>query len=241
MWGDAKNVAKMYERFCWQEQGIVLEHSDTSSENPVELNHSFAGNGTVSSVNDELSVPGQLFQPNPVFEKYRQLSRIGTGDVIIRNFIVLNEAGIQGASFEYDEKLTLCYLLEVCKPVDSDFVLGVRFRDIKGNFVYSANDINRIHRIKGAPGDSIFVSTEFRIPLAHQDYVLLTGIFGFKDGNAFVDGVYDYSRSVIWDVIEDAAYLTVHPCKVMPLAGPVNTCFDLKVRKLDQDAKNRCN
>jgi hypothetical protein len=90
-----------------------------------------------------------------------------------------------------------------------------------------------IHRIEGAPGDRLVLSTDLRVPLAHQDYVILTGIFGFQDGNAFLDGIYDYSRSVIWDVIEDAGYLKVHPCKTMPLAGPVHAAINLRVQKLN--------
>ena len=111
--------------------------------------------------------------------------------------------------------------------------MGIRFRDLKGSFVYSAIDINRIHRLTGVPGDTIVVSANIRIPLSHQDYVVLTGVFGFQDGNAFVDGIYDFCRSVIWDVIEEAAYLTVRPYKVMPLPGPVNACLDLRIEKVD--------
>src|SRR6185436_8277518 len=164
--------------------------------------------------------------------KNRDRSRIGTEDVIIRNFIVLNEAGLQVTSCDYNEKLTLYYLLQVCRAVSSDFILGIRWRDLKGNFIYSANDINCIHRIDAAPGDRLVASTNLRMPLTAQDYVLLTGIFGFKEGTALTAGVYDYSRSVIWDVIEDAFYLRVHPCKAMPLPGPVNVSFDLEIKKI---------
>ena len=145
---------------------------------------------------------------------------------------MLNEAGVQITSCEYDDKLTLYYLLEVCRSVNSDFILGVRLRDLKGTFIYSANDIHSVHRIEGVAGDRYLISTDLRMPLAHQDYVILTGIFGFKDGIAFASNTYDYSKSVIWDVIEEAAFLKLYPCKVMPLAGPVNACFDLKVTKL---------
>jgi len=123
--------------------------------------------------------------------------------------------------------------LEVCEPVHSDFVLGFRIRDIKGIFVYSANDIHTTHRIEAGPGDRYVVSTDIKIPLTHQDYVVLTGIFGFRDGLAFSNGGYDFSKSLIWDVIEDAAYLKVHPCKIMPMVGPVNASFNLKLVRLD--------
>ena len=87
--------------------------------------------------------------------------------------------------------------------------------------------------MEAVPGDRFVVSTNIKIPLTHQDYVVLTGVFGFNGGIAFAGGNYDFSKSVIWDVIEDAAYLKVHPHKLMPLAGPVNTSFDLKVKKIN--------
>ena len=218
MWGDAKEVSKEYEKFCWQAQGVVLQASEVAENKLSETPSLQAVSTDVSS-----SVPSMLFEPNPTFETNRQRSRMGTGDVVIKNFLMLNKEGFTTSSCEYDENLALYYLLEVCKPVNSDFILGFRLRDLKGNFIYSANDINSIHRIEAVPGDRFVVSTNIRIPLAHQDYVVLTGVFGFNDGMAFSNGAYDFSKSVIWDVIEDAAYLKVHPYKLMPMAGPVNT------------------
>jgi hypothetical protein len=116
--------------------------------------------------------------------------------------------------------------------VNSDFIVGIRFRDIKGNFVYSSNDITTIHRLEAKPGDRFVASTDIRMPLESQDYVILTGIFGFKDGLAFSAGVYDFSRSVIWDVVEDAAYIRVHPYKLMSLPGPVHLASVLKLEKI---------
>jgi homopolymeric O-antigen transport system ATP-binding protein len=231
MWGDAKDVAKQYERFCWQEEGVVLQYSGSSSESKA-VKQSTVENGAEIGIDSEFSIPPQLFEPNPVFEKNRERSRIGTEDVVIRNLIVLNEAGLEATSCDYNEQLTLYYLLEVCKAVSSDFILGIRWRDLKGNFIYSANDINCIHRVEAVPGDRLVASTNLRMPLTSQEYVLLTGVFGFKDGMAFTAGVYDYSRSVIWDVIEDAFYLRVHPCKAMPLPGPVNASFHLRLKKI---------
>ena len=230
-WGEAKQVAKEYERFCWREEGVVMQNARQSQDNNL-LKQSVTESSSRTSFGRDCSVPSVLFEPNPVFEKNRETSRIGTGDVIIRNFLVLNEAGLQVTSCEYDEKLTFYYLLEVREPVSSDSILGVRLRDLQGNFVYSANDISCIHRIEADRGDRIIVSTELRMPLASQDYVVLTGVFGFRDGMAFNAGVYDYSRSVIWDVIENAFYLKVHPCKIMPLPGPVNATFNLKLKKI---------
>lgn len=228
MWGDAKEVAKGYEKFCWQAQGVVMQPPEIVENELVETPSLQASGAGVSS-----SVPPMLFEPNPAFEKNRKNSKMGTGDVIIKNFLMLNKEGFITSSCEYDENLMLYYLLEVCEYVNSDFILGFRLRDLKGNFIYSANDLNSIHRIEAAPGDRFIVSTNIKIPLTHQDYVVLTGVFGFNDGSAFTNGVYDFSKSIIWDVIEDAAYLTIRPHKLMPLVGPVNTSFDLEVKKIN--------
>lgn len=231
LWGEAKEVSKHYERFCWEEQGIVLNHSDISNnDEPLALSSS---KPVLRRAASSIFAPPQLFETNPVFTANRWRTRMGTGDVVIRNFIMLSEEGNPATSFEYNEQISLHYLLEVCRPVNSEFILGIRLRDLKGHFVLSANDINSVHRIVGAVGDQFVMSAHMRLPLAHEDYVVLTGIFGFKDGAAFSGGAYDYSKSVIWDVIEDAAFIKVQLCKVMPLPGPVNDSINIIISKID--------
>jgi len=58
-------------------------------------------------------------------------------------------------------------------------------------------------------------------------------VFGFNDGTAYTNGMYDFSKAVIWDQIEDATYIRVLPHKFMPLPGPVNTTYKLEVRKIN--------
>jgi lipopolysaccharide transport system ATP-binding protein len=229
LWGDAKDVAKQYERFCWQEQGVVLENSAlVESRIPEPLNSKV----NVSSVPP--AVLSMLFAPNLTFEKNRDRSRGGTGDVIIKNFLMLNEEGYAVSSCEYNEELTLCYLLEVRRPVDSDFIIGVWFRDLKGNSVYSANDLTKIHNLAAVEGESFVVWTKLRVPLGHQDYEVHTSIFGFKGGEAYSGQKYDFSRAVIWDMTDSAAYLTVRPYKLMPVAGPVGASFDLRIERIEK-------
>ena len=227
MWGDAKEVAKSYEKFCWQEQGVVLE---TPEDEKKEISH--LPKFSSKEVNGLGNVPNLLFEPNPTFEENRRSSSMGTKAIIVKNFLMLNEGGAIALACEYNEKLRLYYLLEANERVDSDFILGFRMRDVKGNFVYSACDMNLVQRMEASPGDQFVLSTTVNIPLAHQDYVILTGVFGFKDGRAFKDSVYDFSQALIWDVIEDAAFLKVYPHKIIPMPGPVNVSFDLKVEKI---------
>ncbi len=228
MWGDAKHVCKEYEKYCWREQGVIMESVELQ-ENEMQENNDEKSNDSKNSP----SLPAMLFEPNPAFEKNREQSRTGTGDVIIKNFLILNKEGAPVSTCEYNENLWLYYLLEICRRVNSDIILGIRIRDLKGNFIYSANDIDSIHKIEGEPGDRFVISTNISVPLTHQDYVILTGVFGFNDGNAFTNGVYDFTKSVIWDVIEDAAYIKVVPHRLMPLAGPAHTSFKLDLIKIN--------
>lgn len=230
-WGEAKTVAREYEKYCWQAQGVVLHATEEETiAEPTQPKH--LGPKQMPR-NSELPPLALLYQSAPLFETNSGRSRAGTGTVVVTSFLVLNQLGVPVTSCDYDEKLALHLLLEVRKPVKSDFVFGLRLRDLKGNFVYAANDLNALHRIEALPGEKLAISTELRIPLTHQDYVLSIAIFGFNDGVAFIDGIYDYSRAVIWDMVEDAAFLKVHPCKIMPAAGPVHTTIDLKVTALE--------
>ena len=230
-WGTATHVAFDYEKFCWQEQGVVLQPKQVivTKDNGVDP----AKDSPTNDQDGFPSLPPMLFEPNPIFQANRQRSRLGTAAVVIRNFLMLKKDGSPALACDFDENLALHYLLEVCEPVNTDFVIGVRLRDLKGHFVYSANDINSIQRMEAKPGDRFVVSTNLRIPLTHQDYVVSMAVFGFKDGTAYTNGAYDFSKAVIWDQIEDAAYLTVHPHTFMPLPGPVNTTFKLEVRKIN--------
>jgi lipopolysaccharide transport system ATP-binding protein len=228
MWGDAKDVSTQYERFCWQEEGVVIQTSDPPNVGELSEALNFHENRSGRLTN----TPSILFEPNPSFEANYHRSRFGTGAVVIKNFLLLNGEGFEASSCDYDEILSFFYLLEVCEPVNSDFILGIRLRDTKGNFVYSSNDISTIHRLEAKPGDRFVASTDIKMPLESQDYVVLTGIFGFKDGLAFSAGVYDFSRSVIWDVVEDAAYIRVHPFKLMSLPGPVHMASVLRLERI---------
>ena len=236
LWGDAKTVSKEYERFCWQEQGVALNSSSSSS--PPTSQENTDGDLIAYSGNKSIvlnSVPSLLFDGNHIFEQNRLRSRIGTGAVIIRNFLVMNEAGEVVTDCNYDEELRVYAYLELCASVDSQFILAVRLRDLKGTFIYSINDLTSFHDMRGVVGDKFVASFSMRLPLHHQQYVISTAIFGFRSGNAFPHGSYDFSQAVIWDSIDDAAYIAVRQYIKMPLAGPVHISADLRLQRVTRN------
>jgi lipopolysaccharide transport system ATP-binding protein len=230
LWGEAKEVAKMYERFCWQEQGVILDgerDGETGAEaSPPQLSNLGRLRGPADVV------PQVLLQPNPVFDANRKRSRIGTGVVVIDNFVITKTDGTPTDSCEYNEALDFLYLGRVCLDVDSEFVLSVRLRDVKGNHVISAHDIHHTHRLMAKKGARFFARFTLNLPLHHQQYVVMTGIFGFQGGQSRLAGSYDFGLADLWEVVEDAAYLQVNPCPIMPLPGPVHVTSPLHFHSL---------
>lgn len=217
MWGEAKTVAKEYEKFCWKEQGIVVADQPDAPKTSAQTNAA-----TQAPLPVPTEGPPELWQPNPVFAANRSRARVGTGAVIIRNLLLANSTGEITTAFEYDDLVTFHYSLELNEDVDSDFILSVRFRDLKGNFVYAAHDVECLSHLRAKKGSRIWARTAIRVPLHHQGYSLHVAIFGFQSGEAFHLGTYDFSQSVFWDVIEEAAFIEIKRCKTMPLPGPVH-------------------
>ena len=238
MWGEAKEVAKMYERFCWQEQGVVMGDNgapgtggEVASQPSAELTHLAAA--------PDNEIPRVLLQPNPEFEARRASSRIGTGAVVVDNFVITRADGTPAISCDYNEPLEFLYRYHACADVDSEFVLSVRVRDLKGNQVISAHDIYNTHRLTARKGDHFFARFTLNLPLHHQDYVVMTGIFGFQGGQSRLASSYDFGLADVWDVIEDAAFLRVRPCPAMPLPGPVHVTTALHFRPFPAAAASR--
>ena len=54
----------------------------------------------------------------------------------------MNEAGEVGNLVHTTMNNPVLPYLELCESVDSEFVLGVRLRDLKGTFIYSIERLN---------------------------------------------------------------------------------------------------
>ena len=205
-WGDAKRVSKEYEKYCWKEQGI-------SFVDEPKLAPSIYPEGLPVGLK-ELS--DKQFTPLPHSDRY------GTKDVTIIYFEIRNHKGEIVNSCSYGEELTLVYHIEAQNDVDSDAIIGILFRDKRGVNIYAAHNFEDNVRLSLKKGQAIVASSKLGVPLTHQDYIIQVGIFGFKEGDRYSSGQYDFSRAVIWDLIEKATVLTVMPNRPQPLSGPVH-------------------
>lgn len=217
MWGEAKTVAKEYEKFCWQESGVQAVAAPRDLVVPK------------AAVPSAEAPPPEWQQTVHLLEQHNHLlpitdpgSRLGNGSITLEALVLTNAAGDPARQFEYDETVGLSYRIRAHAAIDSECIIGIRLRDKHGNHVLSIQDLKTIHRLKLAAGETAHVRTFFRLPLTHGDYILRTGLFGFRDGLARPDGIYDFGRAELWDVREDAAHLTIRPWSEMPLAGPVH-------------------
>ncbi|MDI1249071.1 MAG: ABC transporter ATP-binding protein [Lacunisphaera sp.] len=224
MWGEAKQVAKEYEKFCWQEQGVTAAGPGrrTDSTPPLPAKTRPAGRPP-ASWDTSVQLVGEHNHLLPVIDPS---TRLGNGMVVIAALVLARADGQPAQEFDYDEPLVVHYQLRACEPVDSEFLVGIRLRDKHGNHVISVQDLHTTHRLSLSAGGVAYGRVEFRLPLTHGDYLMRTGVFGFTDGLARPDGHYDFSRAILWDVREDAAHLTVRPWAGMPLAGPVHVHAD---------------
>jgi len=244
-WGEAKSVAREYEKFCWREQGVVTEsapepetESGPASAAPADPTPATAAVRPIADPAVPAPSAVDVFGPPPaaLFSapqlKHDSSARYGTGAVRIERLLLTDQHGEPRTRFEFNETATLHFLLVARDPIDSDIVIGVRVKDTKENFLLSTQDISAQHRLTGAAGARYYAATTFSLPLTHDRYLIKTGIFGFHEGESRPGGRYDYSRAVLWDIIEDGPAFEVAVCPTMPLVGPVHAHSDLRLAPL---------
>jgi len=227
MWGEAKTVAREYEKFCWAEAGTVV--------NPP-ANTTVAAAATPLPASIQAGADGLealLLAPNPSFQQSADSDRYGTKVATIRNMVTTDAAGQQATRFAFNDTIQLHYLVQLHADIDSELVLGIRLKDLQDNFVYSVQDIVTPHRLQGRAGQLLHLSTSFPLPLTHGKFVIKTGFFGFMEGVARIDGHYDYGRAIIWDVIESCAVIEIDVFPFMPLCGPAHAHAELTMKFLD--------
>ncbi len=173
-------------------------------------------------VKNGLPIPPNMFEPNRRFELLADESRFGTGDIIIRNFLLTDMDGKIKLTFDYNEQIICHYLIEAIRSIDSDYVLGIRIRNIRDEFLLSFNDLKCTQHLTLRDGELAYFTANIRLPLSKGKYIIRTGIFGFKDGKAFQNEYYDFGQAIIYDVIETAAFIEVNSFSSFELVGPVH-------------------
>ncbi len=236
MWGDAKEVCKEYEKFCWKKQGIEIGTEGSKAEK-IELSPEVlkALNDGVEDGLDERGIPNSLFLPNPDFDNIlASHERYGTGELHILNYLLTDSGGIVKKTFDYNEIIHIWCIAEIKKNVDSDFAFGVTVKDLKGNVVFQLQDTYKINHLNALAGDIHVFSFKFKASLTHSTFSIRSGIVAYKGGHAFSGFQYNFNELVVWDMLETAALFSINQCPLYPIGGPVSfsdKLFTLKIEK----------
>lgn len=208
-WGEAKEVARAYEKFCWQEQGIPF-----TAETPSK-GMSVASAPAVTPVGQFLSASMDAFVRRTAG------SRIGTGALKLLNCRLFGEDGAPLETVSFNQEAEWHLLFTAQQNVESDIVLGLAIFDVKGDRIAGVQNVQDNLRLTLPAGGSVMARIRMRFPLTAGKYTARVTLLGFQDGRRLVQGVYDFNRSIIWEQVTDAAFFEVAYHAPFPIAPPV--------------------
>ena len=205
MWGDAKQVARCYEKYCWVSSGLQVGNENSA---PSQVG------GSVSAVD---SVAARDHSGDTISS-----TNYGTKEVEIYSISLQDTAGNRISECDYNQQLIIKLQIVANVNISSEYLVGVRFRNVKGDWVLAANNFNCVRHLKLDAGQKNELIMQLSVPLTHDNYTVLVGLIAPKSGRIYTDGVYRFENSKIWHVIEEAAHFRVRECQFMPLNGPVH-------------------
>lgn len=220
LYGEAGKVTSEYEKFTWSLSGVWIGNDFKTDFNETQ-EAGIEKNG-VQDLN--INSPG-INALN--LKQFKSFTRYGNLDAEIINVLLTDSDGQIKTKYDYSEKLIINFFIRLNQDISSDFVAGFRIKSIQQEFFLSAQDLEKVHRMEGRKGTVYSFRTEIPLNLKKGQYELLFGIFGFQEGTAFENGKYQFSRSVIWDIIEHGLIFEVRPHPVMDVAGPVHLHSEL--------------
>jgi len=215
MWGEAKEVAKMYERFCWQEQGVVMEEEIKEVKQTPKIAAFHGNHKSPSQISRELRSLA-----NETLTKCE--NRYGTGQLKILNFALFDDQGAPLRSVNYGQSVRACSLIYFNRKFSAKLRLGLRIKNLKGDFLASVSDLESSPLIEMAESGEILLSLNFPVHLTHGDYLVHIAVFEIKNTVAERPEEYSFSDSTIHDCAEEAWLFTVLPHKPIAAVGPVH-------------------
>ncbi|GAB5560368.1 MAG: hypothetical protein SynsKO_20150 [Synoicihabitans sp.] len=220
-WGPAKKVARDYEKFCWQEQGIPFDSEDAKkgSVQAIILGDLKPGEAQVTSESAD-PVDILLDQAAADFAKRaEEAGRVGTGDVRFHSAILTDSEGAMLKTVAFEQEAIWQAKLVAQRDIETDVVIGIAIFNLKGDRVAGVQNVHKNLRLKMNAGQSVHVSTKMPFPFTAEKYSARFTIMGFQDGKRMINGVYDFNRSIIMDQVTDAVFFEVEFHRPFPI-GP---------------------
>ncbi len=231
-WGSAKKVAREYEKFCWQEQGIPFD-SQTAKIGSAQ-----------AAILGDLNPENTAAKPNPDGDpinlqlaatevefatKAEEAGRIGTGEVRFQSAILTDTDGTRIKSVAFEQDATWHMRITAQSDLTSDIVLGIAIFNVKGDRVAGVQNVHQNLRLDMKEGQSVRAAVKMTFPFTAEKYAARFTLLGFQEGARTINGVYDFNRSIIVDQVTDAVFFEVEFHQPFPIGPAVCLPSDIKL------------
>jgi len=204
--GSTKQVCDNYQLLCLREKGIAIAPTAGGIKSRSEV---------------LLRSRAYSSKRNPDFEKNAQRQRSGNGAVRVIDCYLEDSAGNRINLVEYNQDLTVCWLIQAQAKIDAPITLSFTIKTIKGQSLLSATDkLSDLHLSLEA-GDISVARMPYRFPLKADHYYLTTSLFAFQPGKKFENGMINFDQSILIDLIEYSCYFEVNWDRRWCHYGPV--------------------
>ncbi len=214
--GPSEEVARAYEIFCWEAQGIQVRADAGAGAGVAPTPSKRSAPPAVTP-----QAPAFLRVNRDAFQKSAVVHRFGTRELEVLNVALTDSQGLPATTFRYAEEGGIHLLLRANGAIAGDTVIGLQVKTVRGDVVLSADPVHEVKPLPVEDGTTLHARTDLPMILSAGKYVLTVGVYGFRDGTAYEHGRFSFSRAVVLDFIEVAATFEVLPERG-GLAGPVH-------------------
>jgi lipopolysaccharide transport system ATP-binding protein len=216
-WGEAKVVAKEYEKYCWAEQGVRMTAAEAAPPEipltpiPVPATESTVGGPIIAA----LAATHEQFTGD-IRERY------GAGGLRIRNLALFDETGARCSTLRFGQPVRAAYLVRAEHEFTGKLRLGLRVRNLKQDFILTVSDLTRSMAVSLRKGQACVIALDFTANLTHGNYSIHSSLFAVQNNSTVLEEAYDFSDSTIHDCIEEACFFAVEPNRPVLAVGPVH-------------------
>jgi lipopolysaccharide transport system ATP-binding protein len=205
--GNAIIVGKKYHQFCYEQAGLPVESVTAKLLSLQHMPmHNIQENILLNTIYSELINGANNFVNNNT-----NLSS-GTGEVCIRNIILVGQDDSIKTLFTYNEIVTIYILVEAFRDIDDFFMLTVHFSKPEISHVITASNAHNVQKLQCKSGDFSVLSISLPLPIKDGNYYVSASIKSGIDGRLHNDqGEFDSLRQITWNAITESLYIKVLP------------------------------
>lgn len=213
--GNTKEVCDSYQLLCMREQGVLTDQSGENLSKSVATFHATHG------------------PRNRDFDRQANQQRAGSGLIRIVDCYLENKVGRPVSLVEYNENVTICWLLKSDLKIEESISLSLTIKSLKGTEILSGTDKATNHILKLEAGQLALVRMSYQFPLKGDKYYFTTSLFRFPIDRKFVNGLINFADSELCDLVEYSCYFEVNWDRRWAHYGPVQQDSKLEILPID--------